>query len=227
MKYMGSKSRHWREIVSVMFKSRNEGQWYVEPFCGGMNVVCHVDGNRIASDCNRFVIAMFQAAQSGWVPPDSVNEDLYNDVRSNPHKYDDCLVGFVGVGCSYSGKFFGGYARGAGRNYCLESKNNLLRQDLSGIDIRCCDYRKLDIPPNSLIYCDPPYRGTTKYKCSFDHDEFWQWCRDKQDEGHTVFVSEYAAPDDFSCVWEKKVCSSLTKDTGSKTNTERLFTRIR
>lgn len=229
MRYMGGKSRHWRGIVSAMLPSRKGGQWYVEPFCGSMNVICNVDGNRIASDCNRFVIAMFRAAQSGWVPPDSVSEEMYADVRANPKRYDDCLVGFVGIGCSYGGKFFGGYARDrAGTNYCLQSKNSLLSQDLSGIDIRCSDYRNLDIPQCSLIYCDPPYRGTTKYnKCSFDHDKFWQWCRDRQDEGHTVFVSEYNAPDDFTCVWEKRVCSSLTKDTGSKTNTERLFTRIR
>jgi DNA adenine methylase len=225
MKYMGSKSRHWRDITRITLAGRTDEQCYVEPFAGGFNVICNVDGWRIASDSNRYVVAMFRAVQSGWEPPDSVGEELYNSVRADFDAYDEALVGFIGVACSYSGKFFGGYARGEGRDYCGESKRNLLKQNLSGIDIRCSDYRELEIPPNSLIYCDPPYRGATKYRGGFDHDEFWQWCRDQH--GHTVFISEYTAPDDFECVWEKQVCSSLTKDTGSKTNTERLFTRIR
>lgn len=42
-------------------------------------------------------------------------------------------------------------------------------------------------------------------------------------KGHIVFVSEYKAPDDFECVWEKEIVSSLTQDTGSKKAVEKLF----
>ena len=87
----------------------------------------------------------------------------------------------------------------------------------------CSDYNNLYIPENSVIYCDPPYENTTKYVGSFDSSAFWNWCRIKASEGLTVFVSEYNAPDDFECVWSKSVCSSLTKDTGSKVAIERLF----
>lgn len=52
---------------------------------------------------------------------------------------------------------------------------------------------------------------------------FWQWCREKVQQGHDIFVSEYQAPEDFICVWEKQVNSSLTKNTGAKKNVERLF----
>ncbi|PJC56904.1 hypothetical protein CO024_00620, partial [Candidatus Gracilibacteria bacterium CG_4_9_14_0_2_um_filter_38_7] len=44
--------------------------------------------------------------------------------------------------------------------------------------------------------------------------------------GHSVFVSEYSAPDDFECVWEKKVKSSLSANGvcgGNKGSVERLF----
>ena len=71
--------------------------------------------------------------------------------------------------------------------------------------------------------CDPPYQGATKYKDSFDHEKFWDWCREKAREGHSVFVSEYNAPDDFECLWEKEIVSSLTKNTGEKKATEKLF----
>ena len=81
----------------------------------------------------------------------------------------------------------------------------------------------LDIPNNSIIYCDPPYKDTTKYSNLFNHDEFWEWCRQKSKEGHSVYISEYNAPDDFECIWQKEIVSSLTKDTGSKKGVEKLF----
>jgi DNA adenine methylase len=61
------------------------------------------------------------------------------------------------------------------------------------------------------------------YKDDFNHNEFWQWCRDRANEGHIVFVSEYNAPDDFECIWQKEIVSSLDKDTGSKKGMEKLF----
>jgi DNA adenine methylase len=45
-----------------------------------------------------------------------------------------------------------------------------------------------------------------------------------KEAGHTVFVSEYNMPDDFTCIWSKEQVSSLTRDTGSKTAIEKLFT---
>jgi DNA adenine methylase len=41
--------------------------------------------------------------------------------------------------------------------------------------------------------------------------------------GHIVFVSEYQAPDDFECVYEKEIVSSLDKNTGGKIGKEKLF----
>jgi len=86
----------------------------------------------------------------------------------------------------------------------------------------CCDYKTLNIPTGSIVYCDPPYKSTTGYNGNFDHIEFWDWCR-VISINSSVFVSEYEAPDDFECVWSKSVSSSLTKNTGSKSGVERLF----
>ena len=30
---------------------------------------------------------------------------------------------------------------------------------------------------NAVIYCDPPYRNTTKYSNGIDYEEFYQWCK--------------------------------------------------
>lgn len=68
------------------------------------------------------------------------------------------------------------------------------------------------IPEGSLIYCDPPYAGTAGYYIKFNHDEFWGWCREKRKEGHTVFISEYDAPQDFICLTEIQHKTKLNKN---------------
>lgn len=115
--------------------------------------------------------------------------------------------------------------KGNPRNYCLESKNNILKQlpNLQGVNFIHSNYDVLEIPNNSVIYCDPPYAGTTKYKDSLNHIKFWDWCREKSKEGHQVFISEYNAPEDFECVWEGEVINSLNNQTNIKKATERLF----
>jgi DNA adenine methylase len=227
MKYMGSKNRYAKHLLPIILKNRREGQCYVEPFVGGANMIDKVDGWRIGCDINEHIIILFKAIQGGYQPPEIVTEAEYNlakNAQNSPTK------SFIGFGCSYSGKWFGGYARGndnkgVPRNYADESRRNILKQaeNLKAVDFRHCCYKELSPPSLSIVYCDPPYEGTTKYRDEFNHGDFWQWCRQMVSIGHEVFISEYQAPDDFVSLWEKEVNSSLTKDTGSKKNTERLF----
>lgn len=227
---MGSKNRHAKDILGIILKDRKDWQWYVEPFAGGFNIIDKVQGKRIANDSHFYLIELFRAIQNGWQPPDYVSELQYNQIRQHKEHYKPEMVGFVGFGCSYSGKWFGGYARGNSnhgvpRNYCLESKSNILKQvkGIQGVVIKNDDYRRLEIPDRSIVYCDPPYENTTKYKDGFNHKEFWEWCRRKSAEGHQVFVSEYNAPPDFKMLWCKTVNNTLVKHTGSKQGTEKLF----
>ena len=74
--------------------------------------------------------------------------------------------------------------------------------------------------------CDPPYQGTTGYKTgSFDHEQFFQWCRDMRVKGNVVFVSEYSAPDDFKCVWQGEIKTnfSSTRKAATHNAVEKLF----
>ena len=231
MKYMGSKARVAKHILPIILKDREEGQWYVEPFVGGANLIDKVNGLRIGNDINKYVIAVHSAIQNGWIPPDTLTEIEYKSIRRNSENYPDYIVGFAAICCSFAGKWWGGYARGYSnygvqRNYAKEQKQHLLKQSkpLLGVRWHCESYLTLEIPPRSIIYCDPPYRNTTKYSSTFDHEHFYCWCRDRHAEGHTIFISEYQMPDDFICVWSKRQTSSLTKDTGSKVATEKLFT---
>lgn len=229
MKYMGSKARHAHEILPIILADRKEGQCYVEPFVGGANVIDKVSGPRMGSDVHPHLIVLLDALSHGWVPPDCVSEWQYKDAQKNRHL--DPLTAFIGFCASYSGKWFGGYARGNDlsgmpRNYGSEAKRNLLKQaeNLKGVTFHCKSYLDVMPPPNSLIYCDPPYEGTTSYAVGkFVHSKFWEWCEEKSLEGHTLFVSEYSAPDGWECVWEKKVNNTLVKNTGSKQGVERLF----
>jgi len=229
MKYMGSENRFAKHILPIVLKDRKERQWYIEPFVGGGNMIDKVDGNRIGADFNKYVVSALEmiANDLDSIPRNNTetNEEHYKIIKNG--SFSDSIKGYYGFALSYGGKWFGGWRRdGVGkRDYVAEAYRNAVKQSpkLQGVLLYHSSYDELDIPDSSIIYCDPPYAGTTKYKDDFDHDKFWQWCRDKSKEGHSVFVSEYNAPNDFECVWEKETTSSLTKDTGSKKAVERLF----
>jgi len=224
---MGSKGRYAKYILPIILKDRRQEQWYVEPFVGAFNIIDKVDGLRLANDINPYIIALYKAVQAGWEPPDTLTKEEYQDIRFNKDKYPKHLVGFVGFGCSFGGKWFGGYAQDKEqRNYCAASKRSVLKQaaNLKDVVIENKNYWEITIPPNSIVYCDPPYENTTKYKTKnpFDHARFWDWVRVTAKEGHTVFVSEYNAPVDFECVWSKTVNNTLTQ-IGSQERVEKLF----
>jgi DNA adenine methylase len=231
MKYMGSKNRHAKELLPIILKDRKEGQCYVEPFVGGANMIDKVDGWRIGSDVNEYLIEFLRALQNGFKPPSNIDLDLYVDIRDNKERYTKAVVGCVGFCFTYSAKWFGGFIGNSkdvvckGRDRIGESYRAIekARKQVQGVSLARCSYDMLDIPTDSIIYCDPPYANTTKYKDDFDHEDFWQWCREAASLDHKVFISEYSAPDDFICVWEKEVNNSLTKNTGAKKGIEKLF----
>lgn len=227
MKYMGSKRRIYKDILPIMLSESYS--WWVEPFVGGGNMIDKVSGSRLGSDINPYVIqALIDIRDNVTDLPKNNLEFTEMDYKLLRVSDDYRYKGFAGFAYSYGGKWLGGWCRDGQnkRDYVREAYNNALKQSpmLRGIDFVVSDYRELDIPRNSLIYCDPPYRETTKYAHDFDHDIFWNWCREKREKGHKIFVSEYTCPEDFECVWEGKLVSSLTKDTGNKIGVERLFT---
>jgi DNA adenine methylase len=226
MKYMGSKNRIAKHLLPIMLENRN-GRTWVEPFVGGANMIDKVGGKRIGADLNEYVISLLnQMSKPGFKAPE-ISEEKYKDIKAHESQYPRYMVGYAATQLSYGGKWFGGYRRDkiGVRDYCKEAQNNVNKQseNLQGVEFIHSSYQNLEIPSNSLIYCDPPYEGTTKYKDDFNHTDFWEWCRTKTKEGHQVFISEYNAPSDFKSIYSKEVNSSLTKDTGSKKANEQLF----
>lgn len=54
------------------------------------------------------------------------------------------------------------------------------------------DYRNVKIQPDSLIYCDIPYKNTAEYSDGgFDHESFYDWA---EMQSEPVIISEYAMP---------------------------------
>ena len=251
MKYMGGKARFSKEIVPIMLKNRKPNQVFVDLCTGGANIVSEVDGDRIANDKNKYLIAMFKGLQENRNRPYEITKDLYNIARdvyngkenqfNHIMEMDDFMIGWIGWMGSANGRFFdGGYSGksntkiGTVRDYIKEAISNIEKQipKLNGIDFYDLDYKELVIPDNSIIYCDIPYENTKQYSTSkgFNHLEFWDYARKLSTEGHSVFVSEYNAPSDFRCIWQKEAKSSLSANGhigGNKCSTEKLFEYIR
>lgn len=251
MQYMGGKSRIAQSIADIISITGGQheiprrqiqncaghrkrdlsegGDCFVSLFCGSCAVESKVQGfsRKILNDRHQYLIALLQGVQRGYELPESVTPEQYRHIRE--HKDDDpTLAGFVGFGCSFGGKWFGGYARNAtGTNYAAQSKRSLLKDmaTLQDATFVCADYRRVCIPPRAVIYADPPYNNTTGYHGDrFDSAEFWIAMRLLADTGHTVFVSEQEAPPDIQCVWERKFTRTLDRNKSNQFSvTEKLF----
>lgn len=232
MIYMGSKNKIAKQLVPVLNEYRKSHEWYVEPFCGGCNIIDKIEGKRIAADINPYLISLWKYLVKGWQPP-HVTEEQYHYIRTHRDRFFTHYVGSVGFISSFRGKFFGGaikpvYQNERWRDYQQEQINNVLKQVpyLKDVWFQCYTYDRVGIPSDSLIYCDPPYKGTTGYYHDFNHESFWDWCREKERQGHTVLVSEYEAPDDFEVMWSMSLKSSMSINGNGgvwKHTTEKLF----
>lgn len=247
MKYMGSKNRLAKYILPIILKNRKKDQYFYDLMCGGGNICDKIPHPVVANDSDYYTISALKMIRDSIdkIPKNNTEftEDHYNEFKQfvklckehNDEKklsHSIGLIGYAGFTYSYSGKFFGGWARGnasngSPRDYVAESYRNAVKQspNLQHVTLTNYDYWEIPLYPNSIIYLDPPYKNSTKYrKKDFDYDFFYNWCVEKSNEGHEVYISEYQMPDDrFECIWEKEVNNSLTKNTGGKKGVEKLF----
>lgn len=227
MQYFGGKSKISKYIVGYLESVRKEGQVFVEPFVGGANIISKMSGKRLAYDFNEYLIEMYKAVQNGYELPNTLSEEEYKYIKN--HKDEDkALTGFVGFGCSFAGKWFGGYARGHGgkKGYADTSKRSLMKKMATMYDVKFVysNYKDLKFE-NCLIYCDPPYRNTTKFTGTpeFNTDEFWNIMR-IWSKYNDVYISEYESPDDFECVLEINTTTDIrNKNNKMERRIEKLF----
>lgn len=237
MKYVGSKNRLSKQIAPIIqsyIDNMPNCRGYLEPFVGGANMIDKIKcPHKYGSDAHKYLIALLRHVQKDVNDvPDTISKDEYDAVRANMTAYPNWYVGLVGFCASYNAKWFGGYANevktkvGTVRNYTDEAIRNLKKQApyLKDIEFSCRTFQECN--PNIsdfVIYCDPPYRDTTKYATSdFDYDKFYAWCK-KMAKTNIVLISEYWMPEDgFECIWEGKL--KCTLDKSSRTDkTEKLY----
>lgn len=208
MQYLGSKNRISKELGSYLSSIR-KGRIFVEPFCGSCSITSVMDNPRIICDAHPDLILMWKAVQQGWLPPENISEEEYRNLKNSQ---PSPLRGFAGFACSFGGKWFGGYARKKENySYARAGRKSLEKiiPKIQGASFIHADYLNIS-PISSLVYCDPPYEGTSSYAGvgKFDYDKFWDkirvWSID-----NLVFVSSYKAPKDFEVVWEKEAPTTL------------------
>ena len=238
MRYMGSKNRFAKELVPIIQSYITEDtKGYLEPFVGGANVIDKIKcNNKIGCDIHKQLIALLNKAKDNVDDiPDIISFETYKEVKNNKGSYEDWYVGLVGFCASFSAKYFDGYARAKRNDNSGKASEaairNLKKQAplLKNIKFKCCNF--LDLPKNKIkgyvIYCDIPYRGTTKYKTKpFPYEEFYKWANEMA-KYNTVLVSEYNMPSNFKCIWEKDIKVNIDKN-GNTTDenrkrTEKLF----
>lgn len=204
MQYLGGKARIAKHIVPFMeMFYRRDHEFWVEPFMGACNTLALASGPKIGNDIDPDLVGLFKALQQGFDPPREVTEEEYYKAKNNPELYPVEVRGFLAFACSFGGKKWGSFAHNTkGENFAQQAANSLSRkmQGLMQASFTAGQYFDLDIPPQSFIYCDPPYLNTARYRQGIDHESFWEWCRLKSREGHTVLVSEYTAPSDFEII---------------------------
>ena len=230
---MGSKNKISNYIHEFISLNKGINQTYVEPFCGGCNMIDKIKGNRIASDNNKYLIALWQGLQANLNRPYEITKQMYdnakNDFKNSTNVfYTDFEIAWIGFMASYNGTFFnsgyGGIIKtktGIIRNYIDEQIRNTENQIkyLKDVSFFYADYKTLEIPENSFIYCDIPYFKTSNYTTSnlFNHLEFYTWAELKNKEGNKVFISEYWMPEDrFTKIWQKQIKSNLSTKTQNK-----------
>lgn len=210
MMYQGGKTKLAKPIASIIRPAILPGTRYVEPFLGSAAVAVELvpySTASVLSEGNESVALMWTAVLQGWVPPSSVTAEEYAELKAG--SLHSALHGFVGTGCSFGGKWFGGLAKGSkGRDYIGQAQRSVLRRasvlSAHGVSsVRCADYRSTDADSSSVVYCDPPYANTMGYPAvgDFDSDAFWAQVREWVSVGACVYVSEYTAPADFVSVW--------------------------
>ncbi len=238
MRYQGGKSRiasHIAAKIREMYPTATE-IW--EPFCGGGAVtlaLAKVGFKVHASDIHEDLILMWQALMRGETEP-------FADVTETEHATlkttaPSARRGFVGFAGSFGGVFFGGFARQgmSGCGYTCDSERmrtgkfqawheayrSLCKMRGRAVAFNHADYTA--VPDQALVYADPPYQDTTRYKTvAFDHTAFWSWVRHRQ--GPT-FVSELSGPDNIDIVWRKQHKSQNASNSPTTKATAKIIER--
>lgn len=227
MLYLGSKKKVLPFLLPAINKVIRafEIDTYIEPFCGGANVIERVQcKNKYAYDKSKSLIELIKMGlHSPQLIPESITKKdwecakkTYRELGTNKISEDDFIIQWWHLGAVQyfgsfgNGGFSNGYADPAnGRDHYKESYKNFMKQIrfLRNIHFEVSPYSELEIPPASMLYCDPPNKrdrpiGYT-FENQFNHTHFWDWVRENSLNSY-ILVTEKDVPNDFEVIWEKR-----------------------
>lgn len=240
--YGGGKAKIGREIFNTI--KRVEDSFYgihscvsplFVPFAGFLGVSIHFarESSRTiyASDINADIIEMWQRLKDkSWRLPtrpickkkyDKLRQEHIDATTSRTQIHPSAERGFYGIACAYSGIYFAGYrTHSPSQNFFQNTRNGIsdMIPNLSRIEFQKPASYEIFYPKGCTIYCDPPYLNNnlkSVFYSNFDHQKFWKIMR-FWSKNNLVFISEYSAPSDFICIWQRQVG-------GEKERSEKLF----
>lgn len=233
MQYLGGKAGPGLRIAQICSERLGPDALFVDMFCGSLNVVRHIQTpRRLAVDACGPLITMWRAALRGWVPPTEVSREEYERIKATQDP-NDPLTAFVLFGCSFGGKWCGGYAKNRPtQRYAEHASHQVVAKarDCIGTVLEHADFQE-KYPgcwsPGTVLYADPPFAETTGYKAigTFYSTAFWDWAEQHARRGVHVFVSEYRAPDGWQLVDEQVATQAGRLTPGKAKRVDRLFYR--
>lgn len=252
MRYCGSKKRYAKYIIPYLIGAiKNENTTFIDMCCGGCSIVSEMPHKKkIAVDNNEYLISLWNKLKQNVLNgfpcdgiPFDITEEQYYSIKecwlNKDGRWPNYMIGYVANALSYGSSWFNGFAKpnynksnkyGQPENHCHEAYNSLKKQLLNfkfieNTNFICSSFENFEIPSDSVLYIDPPYIGTKKYKDDFPHEQFYEWCRKISKKNVKIFMSEYDAPDDFECIWQMEKKDGLGTQKGKKQNikVEKLF----
>ena len=241
MRYQGGKGLIAKHLAPVILQYA-AGRRIVEPFCGGLSMTCTLMPAKMG-DASVPLHTLITAVRNGWVPPEDVTREDYEEANRRKDDVLDPWVCMIGQCATWGGEWMAGFAssgpgiyngidgpRLINRNTYSAARASLLKRVNITRDIPYTlgEYHKTFVRPGDVIYCDPPYKGTT---CGyptpkFNHDHFWSWVRAVSDVGACVIVSEFSAPEGTEVIHERPRSKTLRQaghSTKLLSKTEKLF----
>lgn len=229
MQYMGGKAKIARRLVDAILADTSCRDRWLEPFVGGGNVMEYASpqfAQSVGADLHLDLILMWQAVTAGWTPPD-MSRSRYDELKNSSPSAER---GYAGFGASFGGKWFGGYGvsprdgevwRASQRS--VSRQGSVFREH--GVRFVHGSFNTWEPPAGTVVYCDPPYAGTTGYSTGgFDHDGFYRtllcWSRTCD-----VYVSEYGIPAHVPArlVWQREKRNVLERGDNQRTVVECLY----
>lgn len=228
MAYLGGKATASEHILNILNNPFFNGYDYIEPFCGYCHILRRVTNKRsyTASDNNELLIVLLKHIQKTIHQHPHITQAEYTSLRKNP-KANPLHAAYAAFCYSYNGKYFGGYVnKYKGRNYPKERKRYYDQLHANPVfhktKLAFTSYKKYLPTKGALIYCDPPYQGTTEYHSAFNSAEFWEDMRNLSKDNY-VFISEYSSPKDFVCISKKVKQSSVSGEGATRKRIEKVF----